>query len=179
MKTFNKNMVFMDYETTGIDTSIKTQDVPIQIGCIFTNRHLEIKEEYQSHIKWPKMNLWKEWPEKHMPAFKIHKISLETVKKYGLSPAKICKELKQVCSKFDPLPVIISDAPSFEMFWTKLIFENDTDRPTSFPFHYNAWSVYPLLQFDDISVDMKPHDAYEDALLLYKAVKKSYKMRQK
>jgi DNA polymerase III epsilon subunit-like protein len=171
-------MVFMDYETTGIDTGCKTKDVPIQIGCVFTDKNLNIKEEYQTLIRWSKMNLWQSWPDVHKPAFGIHKISLENVKKYGQTPKKVCKDLRLLCKMFDRKPVIISDAPNFEMFWTKFIFEKDVMRPALFPFHYNAWSVNPLLQFNDISIQEKPHDALEDARILYKAVKKAWEIRK-
>ena len=171
-------MCFMDYETTGIDTGTKTKDVPIQIGCVFADHNMNIKEEYQTLIKWPKFNLWEEWPEIHEPAFKIHKIKLEDIKKYGQTPRKICKDLRFLCNLYDRKPVVISDAPNFEMFWTHYIFQKDTTRPNTLPFHYNAWSVYPLLQFDGISMEEKPHDALEDARIMYKAVKKAYEIRK-
>lgn len=173
-------MCFMDYETTGIDTGPGTKIVPIQIGCVFTDHNLNIKEEYQALIKWPKFNLWKDWPEVEQAAYRVHKIKLMDVKRYGQTPRKVCKDLRFLCNTLydNRLPVIISDAPNFEMFWTKFLFDKDTTRPNKLPFHYNAWSVYPLLQFDGISMDEKPHDALEDARIMYKAVKKSYEIRK-
>ena len=43
---------FMDYETTGVDTSRGTKVRPIQIGIVFTDHKFTKIVEYNSLIKW-------------------------------------------------------------------------------------------------------------------------------
>ena len=72
----------MDYETTGIDTNIDTNDLPIQIGCVFTDSEFKVIKEYSSYIKWFKIDGIRSWNENLLwkEAYDIHKIPLSKLK---------------------------------------------------------------------------------------------------
>ena len=178
---FKENQIFcfMDYETTGVDTSISTKVRPIQIGCIYTDVWLNGICSYQSLIKWPEFLLWDGWPEETIDAYNVHKISFKEVMKgkwcsnVGKDLMEIDKEIrKSVTSKYKP--VIISDAPNFEMFWTQMIFGGLVNKSV-FPFHYNAWSIYPMVKLLDIKIGERPHDALSDAKLMLEGMREVYK----
>ena len=172
--------VFMDYETTGVDTSSGTQVKPIQIGCIWTDRWLNVLYSYQELIKWSELMTWEKWPLKTVGAYNIHRIPLKSVLKKGKYPHEIAMKLIKIDKKIRKnvvdknfKPVIVSDAPNFEMFWTEMIF-GSRGNP-EFPFHYNAWCVYPTLKLLDVKMGKKPHDALEDARLMLEGMREVYK----
>jgi len=169
----NQYFVFMDYETTGIDTSRITKDRPIQIGLVLTDSKFKKLLEYQRYIKWDSIMeilFDNKWPEEFQGAYKVHKIEPETIFVEGEYPYTIRQELNFHLKKYcnNRKPVIISDAPNFEMFWTEMIYGSRQSK--SFPFHYNAWSIYPTFQLLDVNMDKKPHDALSDAKLLHKGM---------
>ena len=171
--------VFMDYETTGVDTSSGTKVRPIQIGCVYTDRWLNELYSYQELIKWSEFMNWDKWPLHAHNAYNVHRIPLKRVQKKGkwhhdvaMKLIKIDKKVRKgVTEKYKP--VIISDAPNFEMFWSEMIF-GSRGNP-EFPFHYNAWSVYPTLRLLDVKMGHKPHDALSDAKLMLEAMREVYK----
>lgn len=175
----NQYFVFMDYETTGVDTSSGTMVKPIQIGCVYTDRWLNELYSYQELIKWSEFFYFEEWPLDAQGAYKVHNISLTKIQKEGkwanevaLKLIKIDNKIRKNVTDKQFKPVIISDAPNFEMFWTELIF-GSRGNP-SFPFHYNAWSVYPTLKLLDVKMGKKPHDALSDAKLMLEAMREVY-----
>ena len=172
-------IVFMDYETTGIDTSSGTKVRPIQIGCIYTDRWLNKLFSYKTLIKWPEFMMWKDWPKETKGAYKVHGIPLKDVVTKGLYAHEVAfdlinvdKSIRKNIKKGSYKPVIISDAPNFEMFWTEMIYGSRDN--SYFPFHYNAWSVNPMFKLLDIKMDKKPHDALDDATILWEGMKKVY-----
>lgn len=175
----NQYFVFMDYETTGVDTSSGTKVRPIQIGCIYTDRWLNELYSYQTLIKWSEFMSWIKWPKMYQGAYNVHKIPVEKVQQEGIWPHEVAMELIKIDRKVrkgdtnNYKPVIISDAPNFEMYWTEMIF-GSRENP-EFPFHYNAWSVYPTLRLLDVKMGRKPHDAMEDAKLMLEAMREVYK----
>lgn len=178
---FKENQIFcfMDYETTGIDTTVKTKVRPIQIGCIYTDSWLNELYLFQELIKWSEFMTLDKWPSKNMAAFKVHGIPLGKVQKEGKWQHEIASELikidkeirKNLTGKYKP--VIISDAPNFEMFFTEMIF--GSRQNPEFPFHYNAWSVYPTVKLLDVKMGEKPHDALSDARLMLEGMREVYK----
>lgn len=169
---------FMDYETTGVDTSSGTKVRPIQIGCIYTDRWLNELYSYQDLIKWSDFVRWDKWPLATMGAYNVHRIPLKKVQKgkwphdVAMKLIKIDKKVRKgVTDKYKP--VIISDAPNFEMFWSEMIF--GSRQNPEFPFHYNAWSVYPLFKLLDVKMGKKPHDALSDARLMLEGMREVYK----
>lgn len=178
---FSKDQIFcfMDYETTGVDTSSGTKVRPIQIGCVWTDYQLNGLYTYQSLIKWSEFMLWTEWPDECQGAYNVHKIPLTKVQKKGKWPHEIVMKLIEIDKKVRKndtnkyKPVIISDAPNFEMFFTEMLF-GSRGNP-EFSFHYNAWSVYPTLKLLDVKMGKKPHDALSDAQLMLDAMKEVYK----
>jgi len=171
--------VFMDYETTGVDTSSGTKVRPIQIGCVYTDRWLNELYSYQELIKWSEFMNWDKWPLHAYDAYNVHRIPLKKVQKKGKWPHDIAMKLVKIDKKVRKgmtekyKPVIISDAPNFEMFWSEMIF-GSRGNP-DFPFHYNAWSVYPTLRLLDVKMGRKPHDALADAKLMVEAMREVYK----
>jgi hypothetical protein len=173
---------FMDYETTGTDTTIRTKVRPIQIGCVFTDNALNKLVEYQNLIKWDSLLGFNEWPEEFQGAYGVHKIELSKVKKEGVWPHQITNDLMEICKEIrthlgtKKSCAIISDAPNFEMFWTEFLF-GGKDRSKGFPFYYNAWSVYPLFQIFKVDAlyGKKPHDALDDARLLWEGMVEVFK----
>lgn len=169
---------FMDYETTGVDTSRGTKVRPIQIGIVFTDNEFTKIVEYDSLIKWDSLMQFEDWPKEFYGAYKVHDIPLWRVRERGLWPYQIRQDINtlvnDVVKPTDPhrKPVIISDAPNFEMFWTEMIYGSRAKAP----FHYNAWSVYPVLHLFGVYMDRKPHDALDDARLMYKAMVEVYEM---
>lgn len=175
----NQFFVFMDYETTGVDTSSGTMVKPIQIGCVYTDRWLNELYSYQELIKWSDFIGMKDWPLYAHGAYNIHKIPVKKVLKKGKWANEVALKLIKIDNKIRKnlpdkqfKPVIISDAPNFEMFFTEMIF-GSRGHP-SFPFHYNAWSVYPTLKLLDVKMGRKPHDALSDAKLMLEAMREVY-----
>lgn len=163
---------FMDYETTGVETTKNTWVVPIQIGCVFADRDMDCLLEYQNLIKWDLlMQQTNGWTQKQQGAYDVHHIELKDVQEKGLWPYEVKRDLNEIIAELQAgigtkkRPVIISDAPNFEMFFTEMIY---TIRGLDFPFYYNAWSVYPLFQVFGVKAlyGRKPHDALDDARLL-------------
>ncbi len=175
---------FMDYETTGIDTTKNTWVKPIQIGCVFADRDMDCLLEYQNLIKWDMLMGQKEWTQKQNLAYKVHKIRLEDVQTKGVWAHEVKRDLMEIVAELkagigtEKRPVIMSDAPNFEMFFTEMIFQI---RAADFPFYYNAWSVYPLFQIFGVKAlyGQKPHDALEDAKLLLKGMKEVWAKRKR
>jgi DNA polymerase III epsilon subunit-like protein len=176
------SLCFMDYETTGIDTTVRTKDRPIQIGCIFTDNKLNRLVEYQNLIKWDSLLEFDLWPKRYQAGFKVHKITLADIKEKGRWPHQVRQDLIEIgkevqehlCTKKSC--AIMSDAPNFEMFWTEFLFQGK-DRDKGFPFYYNAWSVYPTFQIFNVKplYGQKPHDALDDARLLWKGMIEVFK----
>ena len=171
---------FMDYETTGVDTTKNSWVVPIQIGCVFADRDMECAGEYQNLIKWDLLMGRKDWTEKQAGAAKVHKIALKDVQEKGLWAYEIKAELNEMIKeiqkgfKTHKRPVILSDAPNFEMFFTEMIWGY---KDKNFPWYLNAWSVYPLFQIFDVKTlyGQKPHDALDDARMLLEGMKQIWK----
>jgi hypothetical protein len=167
---------FMDYETTGVDTSCQTNIVPIQIGCVFATPELDKILEYERLIKWNKIMQYDDWPIKWQPAARVHKIPLEKVKDEGLWPYEVRQELIEITGEIQDLLgtkkscAIISDAPNFEMFFTEMLWGNK--GAGEWPFYKNAWSVYPLFQIMKVEAlyGRKPHDALDDARMLFEGM---------
>ena len=90
---------FMDYETTGVDTSRGTSVRPIQIGCVFTSPDLEVLVESQNLIKWDDLMLYENWPNKWVRAFRVHKIPLDKIKEEGVWPYQVKKDLIEITSE--------------------------------------------------------------------------------
>lgn len=171
---------FMDYETTGVETTKNSWVVPIQIGCCFADRDMECLLEYQNLIKWDMLMNYEDWTPKQKGAAKVHKIPLKEVQDKGLWAYEIKRDLFEIIKELqagvgtEKRPCIISDAPNFEMFFTEMIF---LIRDKSFPFYYNAWSVYPLFQIFGVKplYGQKPHDALGDARLLLKGMQEVWR----
>lgn len=167
---------FMDYETTGVDTTCQTNVRPIQIGCVFTTPDLEKIVEYERLIKWDNIMKYDKWPHKWFPAYKVHKIELEKIKDEGVWAYQVRQDLIEICAEIQEAidtkkgTAIISDAPNFEMFFTEMIFGNKSDP--GWPFYKNAWSVYPMFQIMKIEsmYHRKPHDALDDAKMLWEGM---------
>lgn len=172
-----QQFVFMDFETTGIDTSSGTKVKPIEIGCIWTDFQLNKLYEYQSLIKWSEFMLWSEWPVEFQGAYNVHKIPLKRVQKKGKWQHEIVRDLIKIDNKIRKnskyKPVIVSDAPNFEMFFTEMLF--GSRGSSDFPFHYNAWSIYPTIKLVDIKMGVKPHNALADAKLMLESMREVYK----
>jgi len=171
---------FLDFETTGVDTTCQTNVTPIQIGCVYASPDLTNLLEYQRLIKWDKFMKYDKWPDKWVRAYRVHNIPLEKIKDEGIWPYQVREELIEIgkevqeCLGTKKSCAIISDAPNFEMFFMQMIFGNKADP--EWPFYKNAWSVYPLFQIFKVDplYDRKPHDALEDARILYKGMIECY-----
>ena len=171
---------FMDYETTGIDTTKNSWVVPIQIGCVFADRDMECLLEYQNLIKWDILMGRDDWTSIQKRAYEVHKIELKDVRKKGKWAYEIKRDLLEIIGELkegigtEKRPVIISDAPNFEMFFTEMIFNI---RDKDFPFYYNAWSIYPLFQLFGVNAlyGRKPHDALDDAKMLLERMQEVWK----
>lgn len=178
------SICFMDYETTGVDTSQTSDVVPISIGCVFAafqKKELVRLVEYYNLIKWDSLMKHLTWPEEMKGAYNVHKILLSEIKEKGIWPyevranlVEICREIQE-CALTKRKTVIISDAPNFEMVMTEKIFGSRTDP--DWPFYRNAWSIYPLFQMADVQTlyHKKPHTALEDAKLLYEGMQEVLK----
>ncbi len=172
---------FMDYETTGIDTTKNSWTVPIQIGCVFADRDMECLLEYQNMIKWDQLMNYEDWVGDQVDAAKVHKISHEDVQNKGYYPYVIKRDLLEIVKELQSgigtkkRAVIVSDAPNFEMFFTEMIWGSKGE--SSWPFYYNAWSVYPLFQIFGVRAlyGQKPHDALDDARLLLKGMQEVWR----
>ena len=173
---------FMDYETTGIDTSVRTPVVPIEIGIVFADRDMDVLGEYTELIKWQQLMWYDDWPDTASTgdtsaAAKVHKISLSDVKEKGKWAYEVRQELTSMINSIkmgmnsEKRPVIISDAPNFETFMTEKIYGSRQNR--DWPFYYNSWSVYPLFQIFDIKAlyGRKPHNALDDARMLHEGMR--------
>jgi len=173
----NQIFTFLDFETTGIDTSSGTKVRPIEIGAIYTDYQLNKLYEYKSLIKWPEFMLWKEWPDEFQAAYNVHKIPVKRVQKKGKWQHEIVRDLIKIDKKIRKdgkyKPVVISDAPNFEMFFLQMLFGNRENE--NFIFHYNAWSIFPTFQLFDVKMGNKPHDALSDAQLMLEGMREVFK----
>ena len=170
------SICFLDFETSGIDTHMASNTVPISIGAVFAafqGKELIKIVEYYNLIKWDFLMKHLTWPDEMKPAFDVHKISLSDIKENGKWPYEIRQDLIEICLEIQEMclnkrkVVILSDAPNFEMVMTEKIFGSRTDP--DWPFYRNAWSIYPLFQMADVKTlyNRKPHTALEDAKMLY------------
>lgn len=180
----NQILCFMDYETSGVDTCIHTKTRPIEIGCVFTDNEFNIISSYTALIKWESITTSEGWSTdpgfdgsfSEAEAFRFHKIDIESIRKDGIWPYVVRDDLKRIIKHTEGRkPVIISDAPNFEMFWTRFIF--GACNEDKFPFHYNAWSIYPTLQMFNIDVSKisEKHSALVDARSMRDAMLMAHK----
>lgn len=174
----SQTFCFMDFETTGIDTSVYMHSLPIEIGCIFTDEKFNILERFATLIAWPEIIAQTKWDAHQMNAYNVHKIDLIDIKRFGMNPQLVKNILNQICkslpveSKFRP--IIISDNPYFEMAMLKFLYLQDI-----IPFHYSAWNTMLVLNLANVKRTKKPHQAYKDALLLYEDAKMAYQILRK
>ena len=161
------NFMFVDFETTGVKTdSFSNGSLPIEIGCIFTDHNLVIKDTYERFIWWDdfdKINMWSENSDFY-EAYKIHNIEFKTIKKYGVYPHKIAEELVAKIYDKDTF-TIVSDNAYFETFFLHKIFNYSYLK---FPFHYTSWDINLLLKVAGTNkIKNHKHRALDDAANMY------------
>lgn len=166
----NQIFCLMDYETTGLAMNgVK----PIEIGMIFIDKCLNILHKYESLINWWDAGdfLSEVWNDQENNAYQSHKIPKYDVINNGKHPNVIRVDIKKIIQKINKgknKPIIISDNPFFEMFFTEVLFKCAIGAT---PFHYNAWSVMPLFPLFGVQMN-KTHRAMEDCEELYKGFEK-------
>jgi hypothetical protein len=162
--------VFVDFETTGIDTSTKSNDWPIEIACVFTDHNLKMLRTYTAPIFWPQFKLYLRWPDSYLEAAEVHRIPFDKLREQGAHPVDVANDLNNLCAEFmttDRKPTLISDAPNFEAFHMQRLYKIKDNM--TFPFHYNWWSVYPAITMFDEKPALKLHRALDDVIVMYDA----------
>jgi len=164
----DQDLIFFDFETTGIRTSCDDDpDYPIEIGMVFCDDKLLIKDLFQSYILWPWMEQLDKWPSAYDDAYAIHKINLNKIVEYGLKPEELTKDMNILidknCNK-NRKPTLVSDNAYFDTFMMHRLYNRHGD----FPFHYTTWDINIL--YVPLGVK-KPrthtHSALEDALNMH------------
>jgi|SRR6056297_332625 len=164
------NFVFFDFETTGINANgLENDDVPIELGMILTDENLIFKDYFHAYIKWDWMSNLDCWPEKYYEAFKVHKIDIETIKKFGKLSEIIIVEIKEFLNKnikdSKKKPTLVSDNAYFDTLMMHRIF-NDADLAKEFynTFHYTTWDINILYKAAGVEkATDHNHDALGDA----------------
>lgn len=172
---------FIDFETTGIDPE---NCYPIQIGVIFTDNQLNQISEFDCFIEYWKNALFEKkeggwvWQKEFQAAYEVHKIKPETIIKEGLSQNEAVRKLNHKITQLlgkvgEDRAVIVSDNAQFEYRICERLWK--TNMGNHWPFHYSPWSVNFLYEwFNPGKPPEKPHDALEDARIMYKQVKEYY-----
>lgn len=160
---------FVDFETTGIDTSTKSPDYPIEIACVIANHNLEMLQTYQAPIWWPHFDTMKDWTPLQQEAADVHGITFEKLKETGAHPDDVRKDLNKLAKKYSTgrKPTLISDAPNFEAFHMQRLYSYYEE--SHFPFHYNWWSIYPAITMFYEKPKLKMHRALDDVIVMYDA----------
>jgi len=165
------NFCFCDFETTGVEVNDYDSDTyPIEIGCIFTDHNLMIKDTYEDFIKWEYFSNFCYWPEGNMKkAYNIHKIEIQDIIKNGGYPSTIVYEIvKKITSNFGTKTVtIVSDNAYFETYCMHKLF-NHSDYVFWDYFHYTSWDINLLLKVLGIErIEAHNHRALDDAASMY------------
>jgi len=163
-----QDLIFFDFESTGINVSCMTPDYPIEIGMVFCDDKLLIKDLFQSYIYWPWMDKCNEWPPAYSEAYKIHKIELDHVIKNGIYSEELTKKISQLISKNcknDKMkPTLVSDNAYFDTFMMHQLY----DQPNDFPFHYTTWDINILcVPLGIKKAKAHTHSALEDAISMH------------
>lgn len=174
-------LVLSDFETTGLSFD---EDFPIEIGLIITDPQLVIQETYQTIIRYPDLDKLleneTEWPAHMIPAYNVHKISVEEYKS-GKSIAVVVEELRRLIAKYSQTvngrkltPVLTSDNIQFEYRWMDFILKY-SGLSTASIFHYCGWDTSMTLDLITTVGDPKPvHRAFADTALLYRNLVRAF-----
>lgn len=167
------NFCFCDFETTGIEVYDYDSDTyPIEIGCIFTDHNLMIKDTYKSLIKWNEFVCSgnNDWPEGDMKeAYNIHKIDYGEVVSNGEYPKSIVSlMISKIVDNFGKKKVtIVSDNAYFETYCMAKLFKQSEYDFRRF-FHYTSWDINLLLKAVGIErIEEHNHRALDDAASMY------------
>lgn len=165
------NFMFVDFETTGIEVNDFDSDTyPIEIGCIFTDHNLMIKDTYEEFIKWEYFNNLNHWPSNNMKeAYNIHKIEIQDIIKNGRHPSTVVHEIvRKITSNFGLNTVtIVSDNAYFETYCMHKLF-NHSDYFFGDYFHYTSWDINLLLKTVGVErLEDHSHRAFDDAASMY------------
>ncbi len=164
----NMSLIFFDFETTGINPS----DFPIEIGMVFCDEHLLIKDLYSSYIAWTEMRDWDEWPDNYLNAYNIHKINLRVLKQQGELANECVKQIVEKvdknCSNIDKMkPTLVSDNAYFDTVFMKKLFEY-SDYNFNDYFHYTTWDINMLyVPTNTKKAKSHTHRALDDAANMY------------
>jgi hypothetical protein len=168
------NFIFFDFEATGINANginangTIDDDFPIEIGMILTDENLIFKDHYHSFIQWDWMNENNKWPDKYKKAYNIHKIDIETIKQYGLSPINVFKDIKKFINKnikdCNNKPTLVSDNAYYDTLMMHKIVNCICPSDFYDIFHYTTWDINILYKAAGIEkVSEHNHDALGDA----------------
>lgn len=171
-----ENIVFCicDFETTGLDSE---KDLPVEIGCIFTDSRFNKLEEYESFIRWPRELLFETIDNEttikreHMAAYNVHKIDYDELLK-GKTPNKVIKDLFFLVNKHKPKfgkVILLSDNIRFEWGFMQKLFGSIKVESL---FHYAGWDTNLLLEVSGIGDPVPVHRAMSDVKLLHSALLK-------
>lgn len=181
----NTVLLFLDFETTGVDTY---SDFPIEIGCIATDITLEkIFFRYEALIKFPrlvdhKQGKEKKWKEEYSSGFPFHKID-PTFWHFN------SKEVGQVMLDIENLLVkntgkrghwiLTSDNIQFEYQFMQKIYKDvyPLSWKEAWPFHYCGWDTSLLLEASGVGDPRNtPHRALADTELLLEATQEAMRI---
>lgn len=160
------NLMFIDYETTGLNPNT---DFPIEVGLIITNCYLDKLYTHSTLIRWEELLGYDTWPEDAWDAYKIHKIPYEEYTTYAVSPVGNIEEAVEVTQRETGArkTVLVSDNIRFEWRFTQKLFAK-----TDWPFHYCGWDTSLLLEMIGIGDPQNvAHRAMADVEQLYEHVK--------
>jgi hypothetical protein len=168
MRIYHRPRVFcwLDTETTGIGLD----DVPVQVGFVLTDEHLNPLGEDEFLVR-PATAIRenfirdREWTARTADSFAVHNLSVVEVLEKGLSPSAAASRLIDHLKPHttDKKPILVSDNPVFDERMLRTLFWQAGYRSQAqWPFHYSAWSPVMLQTALGLRAPTKPHNALAD-----------------
>lgn len=170
----SSNLIICDFETTGI----ADDDIPIEVGLIYCDQELNIRETFQSFINpgCPRQDLV---TQERLRAFKVHGIMPEDIMN-APAPEWVADRVREMCKratmKNSRKPVLTSDNIRFEWLHMKKLIKFFDGQPSYNivdSFHYCGWDSTLLLDATGVGDPKPAHRALADAGLLHAALVKA------
>lgn len=170
----NDILFICDFETTGVDSSLYSQDWPIELGGLFIDMDFKIYDFFNELIYWDYLGN-KDWYDEYKPAYDVHNINYQNWIQNAYDRFTIMDILNEKINNLKELDfdrfIILSDNAQFEYNFMRKIFNG-----YRFPFHYSAWDLNLLFNLNNIERTKHIHRALPDVLDMYSDLIKNFKI---
>jgi oligoribonuclease (3'-5' exoribonuclease) len=164
--------VFTDFETNGFYTN--EDDVPIEVGMAITDDEYNILDTLTFYLNTVDTDQV-DWEGEEREAFKVHGITIDTLRREGKEPVTAVALINQFLNKQASINgrttrfIIVSDNAQMEYNAMWKLYKMSNTRHL-FPFHYSAWDINILINsIQKVEKGKILHRALPDVFRMYKA----------